>query len=102
VGILENLGIEPLDVIQITIYSINSISFEYVHFCKQEDMSWRVRGRGQLSHAIELACGAALRLRVLELQWPTILVEMIEDILRDFADMDSHVKQQMHMLMDSL
>lgn len=65
-------------------------------------MSWRVRGRGQLSHAIELACGAAQRLRALELQWPTILVEMIEDILRDFSDMESHVKEQMCMLMDTL
>ncbi|XP_047031402.1 leucine-rich repeat-containing protein 49 [Helicoverpa zea] len=68
----------------------------------QEDMSWRVRGRGQLSHAIDLACGAAQRLRALEMQWPTILVEMIEDILRDFADMDTHVKEQMKMLMDSM
>ncbi|KAI5633199.1 leucine-rich repeat domain-containing protein [Phthorimaea operculella] len=67
----------------------------------QEDMSWRVRGRGQLSHAIELACGAAQRLRALELQWPVILIEMIEDILRDFANMESHIKQQMDMLMDS-
>lgn len=65
-------------------------------------MSWRVRGRGQLSHAIELACGAAQRLRALEMQWPTILVEMIEDILRDFADMESHVKEQMSMLMETL
>ncbi|XP_063830336.1 leucine-rich repeat-containing protein 49 isoform X2 [Ostrinia nubilalis] len=68
----------------------------------QEDMSWRVRGRGQLSHAIELACGAAQRLRTLELQWPTMLIEMIEDILRDFSDMESHVKEQMRMLMDTL
>ncbi|XP_075981764.1 uncharacterized protein LOC142980281 [Anticarsia gemmatalis] len=68
----------------------------------QEDMSWRVRGRGQLSHAIELACGAAQRLRALEVQWPTILVEMIEDILKDFSDMDAHVKDQMKMLMDSM
>lgn len=65
-------------------------------------MNWRVRGCGQLSHAIELACGAAVRLRTLELQWPTIFVDMIEDVLRDFADMDSHVKDQMRMLMDSL
>lgn len=65
-------------------------------------MSWRVRGRGELSHAIELACGAAQRLRSLELQWPSILVEMIEEILKDFADMESHVKEQMRMLMDSL
>lgn len=65
-------------------------------------MSWRVRGRGQLSHAIELACGAAQSLRALELQWPTILVEMIEDILKDFADMENHVKEQMKMLMDSM
>lgn len=64
-------------------------------------MSWRVRGRGELSHAIEVACGAALRLRTLELQWPTIFVEMIEDILRDFVDMDKHVKEQMRMLSDS-
>ncbi|CAH0724249.1 unnamed protein product, partial [Brenthis ino] len=68
----------------------------------QEDMNWRVRGGGQLSHAIELACGAAVRLRTLELQWPTIFVDMIEDVLKDFADMDSHVKDQMRMLMDSL
>ncbi|CAG5036016.1 unnamed protein product [Parnassius apollo] len=68
----------------------------------QEDMSWRVRGRGQLSHAIELACGAAQRLRILELQWPTIFVEMIEDVLRDFVDMDNHVKEQIRMLSDSL
>lgn len=65
-------------------------------------MSWRVRGRGQLSHAIDLACGAAQRLRALEVQWPTILVEMIEDILRDFADMETHVKEQMKMLMDTM
>lgn len=65
-------------------------------------MSWRVRGRDQLSHAIDLACGAAQRLRALEVQWPTILVEMIEDILRDFADMDTHVKEQMKMLMDTM
>ncbi|CAG4987088.1 unnamed protein product [Colias eurytheme] len=68
----------------------------------QEDMSWRVRGRGQLSTAIELACGAAQRLRLLELQWPIIFVDMIEDILNDFADMDSHVKEQMKALADSL
>ncbi|CAH1640136.1 unnamed protein product [Spodoptera littoralis] len=68
----------------------------------QEDMSWRVRGRGQLSHAIDLACGAAQRLKALEVQWPTILVEMIEDILRDFADMETHVKEQMKMLMDTM
>ncbi|XP_013162951.1 PREDICTED: leucine-rich repeat-containing protein 49 [Papilio xuthus] len=67
----------------------------------QEDMSWRVRGRGQLSHAIEVACGAAQRLRTLELQWPTIFVEMIEDILHDFVDMDKHVKEQMRTLSDS-
>ncbi|KPJ09547.1 Leucine-rich repeat-containing protein 49 [Papilio machaon] len=67
----------------------------------QEDMSWRVRGRGQLSHAIEVACGAAQRLRTLELQWPTIFVEMIEDILHDFIDMDNHVKEQMRTLSDS-
>lgn len=65
-------------------------------------MSWRVRGRGQLSHAIDLACGAAQRLRALELQWQSILVEMIEDILKDFSDMESHVKEQMRMLMDSM
>lgn len=65
-------------------------------------MSWRIRGRGQLSHAIELACGAAVRLRTLELQWPTIFVEMIEEVLRDFSDMDFHVKDQMRMLIDSL
>lgn len=65
-------------------------------------MSWRVRGRGQLSHAIGLACGAAQRLRALEVQWQTILVEMIEDILRDFANMETHVKEQMKMLMDSM
>lgn len=65
-------------------------------------MSWRVRGRGQLCHAIELACGAAQRLRALELLWPSILVEMIEDILKDFSDMDTHVKEQMQMLMDSM
>ncbi|XP_034835331.1 leucine-rich repeat-containing protein 49 [Maniola hyperantus] len=68
----------------------------------QEDMSWRVRGRGQLSHAIDLACGAAIRLRTLELLWPTIFVEMIEEVLRDFANMENHVKEQMRMLMDSL
>ncbi|XP_050352580.1 leucine-rich repeat-containing protein 49 [Nymphalis io] len=68
----------------------------------QEDMSWRVRGRGQLSHAIDLACGAAIRLRTLELQWPTIFIEMIEEVLRDFANMESHVKEQMRFLMDSL
>ncbi|XP_014365489.2 leucine-rich repeat-containing protein 49 [Papilio machaon] len=67
----------------------------------QEDMSWRVRGRGQLSHTIEVACGAAQRLRTLELQWPTIFVEMIEDILHDFVDMDNHVKEQMRTLSDS-
>lgn len=67
-------------------------------------MSWRIRGRGQLSHAVDLACGAAQRLRSLELQWPTMLVEMIEEILRDYSDMESHVKEQMRMLrdMDSL
>lgn len=65
-------------------------------------MSWRVRGRGQLTHAIELACGAAQRLRILEMQWPTILMEMIEDILKDYAHMEAHVKEQMRMLMDSL
>lgn len=65
-------------------------------------MSWRVRGRGQLSHAIDLACGAAQRLRALEVQWPTILVEMIEDILRDFAHMETHVKEQMKMLMETM
>lgn len=68
----------------------------------QDDMSWRVRGRGQLSHAIELACGAAQRLRALEVQWPTILVEMIEEILRDFSDMETHVKEHMKMLMDTM
>ncbi|XP_062529880.1 leucine-rich repeat-containing protein 49 [Bombyx mori] len=68
----------------------------------QEDMSWRGRGRDQLCHAIDLACGAAQRLRTLELQWPMILVEMIEDILRDFSQMDTHVKEQMKMLMDTL
>ncbi|XP_045452337.1 leucine-rich repeat-containing protein 49 [Melitaea cinxia] len=68
----------------------------------QEDMSWRVRGRGQLSHAIELACGAAIRLRTLELQWPTIFVEMIEEVLQDFTDMEAHVKDQMRLLIDSL
>ncbi|CAH0401174.1 unnamed protein product [Chilo suppressalis] len=68
----------------------------------QEDMSWRVRGRGQLSHTIQLACGAAQRLRVLELQWPSILVEMIEEILKDFSDMETHVKEQMRMLIDTL
>ncbi|KOB64173.1 Uncharacterized protein OBRU01_24521 [Operophtera brumata] len=66
----------------------------------QEDMSWRVRGRGQLSQAINLACGAAQRLRTLELQWPAMLVEMIEEILRDYSDMESHVREQMRMLMD--
>lgn len=65
-------------------------------------MSWRVRGRGQLSHAIELACGAAQRLKVLEVLWPTILVEMIEDILNDFADMETHVKEQMKIIMDTM
>lgn len=73
-----------------------------VVYVYQEDMSWRVRGRGQLSHAIELACGAAIRLRTLELLWPTIFVEMIEEVLRDFADMENHVKDQMRTLMDSL
>ncbi|OWR46889.1 leucine-rich repeat-containing protein 49 [Danaus plexippus plexippus] len=68
----------------------------------QEDMTWRVRGRGQLSHAIDLACGAAIRLRTLELQWPTIFVEMIEEVLQDFSDMENHVKEQMRMLMDTL
>ncbi|CAH2089294.1 unnamed protein product [Euphydryas editha] len=68
----------------------------------QEDVNWRVRGRGELSHAIELACGAAIRLRTLELQWPTIFVEMIEEVLRDFADMEAHVKDQMRLLIDSL
>ncbi|XP_063385648.1 leucine-rich repeat-containing protein 49 isoform X1 [Cydia fagiglandana] len=68
----------------------------------QEDMSWRVRGRGQLSHAIELACGAAQRLRALELQWPMILVEMIEEALTDFAYMEAHVKEQMRMIMETL
>lgn len=63
-------------------------------------MSWRVKGRSQLSHAIELACGAAQRLKVLEFQWPTMLVEMIEEILRDYSDMDSHVKEQIRMLRD--
>ncbi|CAH2042125.1 unnamed protein product, partial [Iphiclides podalirius] len=67
----------------------------------QEDMTWRVRGRSQLSHAIEVACGAAQRLRTLELQWPTIFVDMIEDVLNDFVDMDKHVKEEMRMLMDS-
>lgn len=65
-------------------------------------MSWRVRGRSQLSHAIELACGAAQRLRILEHEWPTLLVEMIEDALRDFINMEEHVKEQMRMLMDTL
>lgn len=65
-------------------------------------MSWRVKGRGQLSHAIELACNAAQNLRTLELQWPTIFVEMIEDILTDFSNMEGHVKEQMRMLMDTL
>lgn len=68
----------------------------------QEDVSWRVRGRGQLSHAVELACGAAQRLRTLELQWPFILVDMIEEILMDFTDMETHVKEQMRVLMDSM
>lgn len=61
-------------------------------------MSWRVRGRQQLSQAIEVACGAAQRLRILELQWPTIFNDMIEEILNDFADMDSHVKEKMRSL----
>ncbi|XP_041984963.1 leucine-rich repeat-containing protein 49 [Aricia agestis] len=68
----------------------------------QEEMSWRVRGRGQLSHAIELACGAAQRLRTLELQWPSIFIEMIEEVLQDFSDMESHVKEQLRSLFDSL
>lgn len=65
-------------------------------------MSWRVRGRSQLTHAIELACGAAQRLRTLEMQWPNILIEMIEDILKDYSHMEAHVKEQMRMLMDNL
>lgn len=68
----------------------------------QEDMSWRVKGRSQLALAIELACGAAQRLRSLEIQWPSILVEMIEDCLRDFTHMENHVKEQMQMLIESL
>ncbi|XP_047996472.1 leucine-rich repeat-containing protein 49 isoform X2 [Leguminivora glycinivorella] len=68
----------------------------------QEDMSWRVRGRGQLTHAIELACGAAQRLRALEMQWPVILVEMIEDALTDFSNMETHVKEQMRLIMETL
>ncbi|XP_063540858.1 leucine-rich repeat-containing protein 49 isoform X2 [Cydia strobilella] len=68
----------------------------------QEDMSWRVRGRGQLSHAIDLACGAAQRLRALELQWPVILVDMIEEALTDFSNMEAHVKEQMRMIMETL
>lgn len=63
-------------------------------------MSWRVRGRSQLSHAVDLACGAAQRLRALELLWPTMLVEMIEEILRDYSDMESHVRDQLRMLID--
>ncbi|GBP57224.1 Leucine-rich repeat-containing protein 49 [Eumeta japonica] len=68
----------------------------------QEDVSWRVRGRAQLSCAINLACGAAQRLRILEVEWPTILLEMIEQALRDFSNMENHVKEQMKTLMDSL
>lgn len=84
-------------------YSVNVFVCMFVWFIiSQEDMSWRVRGRGQLSHAIDLACGAAQRLRALEVQWPTILVEMIEDILRDFAHMETHVKEQMKMLMETM
>lgn len=63
-------------------------------------MSWRIKGRSQLTHAVDLACGAAQRLRALELLWPTMLVEMIEEILRDYSDMESHVREQLRMLMD--
>ncbi|XP_047523002.1 leucine-rich repeat-containing protein 49 [Pieris napi] len=68
----------------------------------QDDMSWRVRGRKQLSQAIEVSCGAAQRLRILELQWPTIFNDMIEEILNDFADMDTHVKEKMRSLAETL
>lgn len=64
-------------------------------------MSWRIRGRSQLTHAIKLACGAATRLRVLDIEWPTLLVEMIADTLSDFSNMEQHVKEQMRMLMDT-
>lgn len=63
-------------------------------------MSWRVKGRGQLSYAVGVACGAAQKLRILELQWPAMLLEMIEEILQDYSDMESHVREQMRMLMD--
>lgn len=67
-------------------------------------MSWRIRGRSQLTHAVDLACGAAQRLKTLEILWPNMLVEMIEEILRDYSDMETHVKEQLRMLkhMDSL
>ncbi|XP_045523550.1 leucine-rich repeat-containing protein 49 isoform X1 [Pieris brassicae] len=68
----------------------------------QDDMSWRVRGRKQLSQAIEVSCGAAQRLRILEIQWSTIFNDMIEEILNDFADMDTHVKDKMRSLAETL
>ncbi|VVD03485.1 unnamed protein product [Leptidea sinapis] len=68
----------------------------------QEDMSWRTKGRDQLSTAISQACGAAQRLRLLEMQWQTIFVEMIEEVLTDFANMNLHVKEQMRLLTESL
>ena len=57
---------------------------------------WRHRGRSHLSVVLEVACAAVEKLRTLEREWPTILLELVQDTLVDYSHLDSYMKKCMH------
>ncbi|XP_063242496.1 leucine-rich repeat-containing protein 49 [Bacillus rossius redtenbacheri] len=60
-----------------------------------EDVMWRRRGRIYFGRLLEVVCAAVEKLRLLEDQWQSILLELITETLVDYSHLDSYMKKCM-------
>ncbi|XP_067004764.2 leucine-rich repeat-containing protein 49 [Anabrus simplex] len=64
----------------------------------QEDLMWRHKGRIHLAYLLEVACAAVEKLHLLDTEWPSILSELVTEVLVDYSHLDSYMKKCMQSL----
>ncbi|OXU30110.1 hypothetical protein TSAR_003786 [Trichomalopsis sarcophagae] len=61
----------------------------------QDDLISRHKGKIHLSHSIEQTVNAIQKLQILNTEWPSILHELVYNILDDYSDMYGYMKRCM-------
>lgn len=65
-----------------------------VLFCNyQDDLIWRHKGKIHLSNSIEQTVDAIEKLQMLDMEWTSILQELVHKTLSDYSDMHGYTKR---------